>query len=508
VCVDHADAADTEPERLAEPPQPLQMNVPCSHPARVEAVEDLLDSFRRCGGQDDVLVRVRRGVATEKIADLDRGLEAAKEVQPLLAELFSRPARGLEQLLAPLFVLDGLRAEVESEEELLGVPEHARTVQLSQQVDALERLGPALGDVPEGDDPIRGRPLDVVERRAKRDRVAVHVREEGDSHAADPMRLVESASMERRPLGGTGVEVSRIVLGCGNFGGIGSAPEFFGQGESEGEAFRIMDAAWELGITSFDTADAYGGGRSETAIGSWIRSRGHRPELTTKTFNPMDAGQDYGLSRVRITRQVESSLDRLGVEQVDLYLAHEFDPETPLEETLATFEGLAEIGLTRTYGVSNFDAEQLRAALSIGRPGVVQNSYSLLERGDEDAVLPLCDEFGLGYTPFSPLAGGWLTGKYKRGEEPPSGSRMEMRPGPYEHLRNDRTFDALDRFAEIATQRGVDTATLAIAWLLAQPRVSAVIIGPRRPEHLAPAVRALDTQLSKAEADELAALFP
>ena len=314
--------------------------------------------------------------------------------------------------------------------------------------------------------------------------------------------------MERRQLGGSGVEVSRIVLGCGNFGGIGSAPEFFGQGENEAEAFSLMDAAWELGITSFDTADAYGGGRSETAIGNWIRSRGHRPELTTKTYNPMDVGHDHGLSRERVTRQLESSLERLGVEHVDAYLAHEFDPKTPLDETFATFEGLVEIGLIRTYGVSNFDGDQLRATLSIARPAVVQNSYSLLERTDEAVVLPLCDELGVAYTPFSPLAGGWLTGKYRRGEAPSPGSRMELRPGPYEHLRDDRTFNALDRFADVAAQRGVDGATLAIAWLLAQPPVTAVVIGPRRPEQLEPAVRALELQLSKDEADELASLFP
>ena len=313
--------------------------------------------------------------------------------------------------------------------------------------------------------------------------------------------------MERRELGGTGVEVSRIILGCGNFGGIGSAPEFFGQGESETKAFRIMDAAWGLGITSFDTADAYGGGRSETAIGNWIRSRGHRPELTTKTYNPMDAGHDHGLSRARITRQIESSLERLGVEHVDVYLAHEFDTQTPLEETLTTFEGLTQSGLSRSYGVSNFDADQLRAALSAGHPAVVQNSYSLLERGDEEAVLPVCEEFELAYTPFSPLAGGWLTGKYRRGAQPPPGSRMEMRPGPYEHLRHERTFEGLDRFVEKAAERGTDRATLAIAWLLAQPQVTAVVVGPRRPEHLEPAVRALDLDLSKSEADELAGFF-
>src|SRR5256885_2286114 len=122
------------------------------------------------------------------------------------------------------------------------------------------------------------------------------------------------------------------VLGCGNFGGIGSAPELFGQGESEESAFAIMDAAWSLGLTAFDTADAYGGGRSETAIGKWIRETGNRPTLTTKTFAPMETGQDQGLRRDRVLRQIESSLERLCVERVDLYLAHAPDPETPVEE--------------------------------------------------------------------------------------------------------------------------------------------------------------------------------
>jgi aryl-alcohol dehydrogenase-like predicted oxidoreductase len=313
--------------------------------------------------------------------------------------------------------------------------------------------------------------------------------------------------MEQRELGESGVEVSRIILGCGNFGGIGSAPEFFGRGEGEDEAFRIMDAAWELGIRTFDTADAYGGGRSETMIGNWIRSRGQVPKITTKTFNPMGAGHDHGLSRARIVRQLETSLDRLGLERIDLYLAHEFDPATPVEETIVTFEGLVQLELIKAYGVSNFDADQLRAFLQTGRPAALQNSYSLLERGDEQDVLGLCAEFKVAYTPFSPLAGGWLTGKYKRDEPPPPGSRMELRPGPYEKLRTERTFDALDRLAELAAQRGVDTATLAIAWLLAQPQVTAVVVGPRTPRHLEPALRALDAALTKTEADELAALF-
>src|SRR4029453_10318174 len=135
--------------------------------------------------------------------------------------------------------------------------------------------------------------------------------------------------MEQRALGRSGVEVSRIILGCGNFGGIGSAPAFFGAGESEAEAHALMDAAWEAGVTTFDTADAYGGGRSESFIGSWLRSKGpevrERIVLATKTFNPMAEGDDSGLSAERIRRQLQGSLERLGVDGVPLYLAHATD---------------------------------------------------------------------------------------------------------------------------------------------------------------------------------------
>ena len=302
-------------------------------------------------------------------------------------------------------------------------------------------------------------------------------------------------------------DVERIVFGCGNFGGIGSAPAFFGQGETREQAFALMDAAWDTGITTFDTADAYGGGRSETMVGKWIASRGVSPGLITKTFNPMEAGADQGLARTRMTRQLESSLERLGVDRVDVYLAHEFDPDVPENELVGTYKGLVAISLIRAWGVSNFDAGQLRSLLETGTPAVVQNSYSLLDRVDERGVVELCAAFGISYTPFSPLAGGWLTGKYKRDAPVPEGSRMAMRPGPYEHLRSEETFAALDRFAQVAAQRGVDPATLAIAWLLAQPHVTAVVVGPRRPDQLEPALTALEHRLSQSEAEELAAIF-
>ena len=260
------------------------------------------------------------------------------------------------------------------------------------------------------------------------------------------------------------MRVSRIVLGCGNFGGIGSSPEFFGRGERRDEAFAIMDAAWEAGITTFDTADAYGGGRSETVIGDWLRAKDSnvREEivLSTKTFNPMDVGEDHGLAPARIKRQLESSLRRLGVERVTMYLTHDWDPDVPIAETAGAFDELVAEGKVGAYGLSNVDGAQLREALAAGRFGWVQNSYSLLDRSAEDEVLPLCEEHGLGFTPFSPLAGGWLTGKYRRGEPPPAGSRMTMRPEPYEHLREDGVFDRLERLEELG-----DPATLAFAWL-------------------------------------------
>jgi aryl-alcohol dehydrogenase-like predicted oxidoreductase len=304
--------------------------------------------------------------------------------------------------------------------------------------------------------------------------------------------------MERAYL--AGLEVSRVILGCGNFGGIGSAPALFGQGESRDEAFTILDAAWAAGITTFDTADAYGGGRSETYLGEWLRSR--RPEgavISTKTFNPMDVGEDHGLAPARIRRQLDSSLRRLGLERVDLYLCHAWDPDVPWAYTAGALDELVAAGKIGAYGVSNVDGAALREALAGGSPQWVQNSYSLLDRAVEHEVLPLCREHGLGFTPFSPLAGGWLTGKYTRDAAPPEGSRMTMRPEPYEHLRTDATYDALEQLAHIG-----DPATLALAWLFAQPGVTAVVVGPRRPEHLQPALAALDARI---DADAIGALF-
>ncbi|MGH3040128.1 MAG: aldo/keto reductase [Gaiellaceae bacterium] len=324
--------------------------------------------------------------------------------------------------------------------------------------------------------------------------------------------------MDYRTLGSTGIEVSRIALGCGNFGGIGSSPAFFGQGESEDEAFAIMEAAWELGVTLFDTADAYGGGRSERAIGRWLARRGpevrDRIVLSTKVFHSVEGDpSDRGLAPDRIRRQIEGSLERLGVERVDLYLIHEPDPETPVGDTLEALDGLVRAGKVRAVGTSNVGATQLEESLQASeerglvRFDWVQNSYSLLERDDEDGVLGLCAQHGLGYTPFSPLAGGWLTGKYRRDEAYPEGSRMTLRPEPYRGLEEERTYAGLDGLSAAAEERGVDMATLSLAWVLSHPLVTAAVVGPRRPAHLEPARRALDLALMEADREELGALF-
>ena len=271
------------------------------------------------------------------------------------------------------------------------------------------------------------------------------------------------------------------------------------------------------GITTLDTADAYGGGRSESFIGDWLRTKGgdvrDRVVIVTKTFNPMEEGADRGLSRTRIRRQVGTSLERLGVERLPLYMAHSFDPDTAQEETLATFDELVREGVVGAVGASNFTAEQVAEALELSalegltRYEWVQNAFSLLEQGDRQTTFPLCHEHGLGYAPFGPLAGGWLTGKYRRAEEPPAGSRMTLRPEGGEGYRTDATFDALEAFEREAQTRGVSMAALALAWLLHVPELTAIVVGPNDVAQLAPVRDALDIRLDADEHARIGALF-
>ena len=324
--------------------------------------------------------------------------------------------------------------------------------------------------------------------------------------------------MQYRRLGSTGLRVSRLGLGCGNFGGIGSAPAFFGAGETESQAFELMDRACDAGINFFDTANAYGGGRSETWIGRWLHAKGPAVRqqllLSSKVFNPVGPGtNDRGLSRRHILQQVDDSLRRLQTDRLDMYLIHEPDPDTPLDETLRALDDVVRAGKVLYVGASNIEAWRLARALWISdvrricRFEWVQNSFSLLDRDAEREMFPLCADQQVGFTAFSPLAGGWLTGKYTAAGAYPEGSRMTLRPEPYRHLERDAVFRGLQTIAEHARARGVEMAALAVAWVLHHPRVDAAIIGPRNPAHLAAALGATSIELSDEDARRLPAVF-
>ena len=324
--------------------------------------------------------------------------------------------------------------------------------------------------------------------------------------------------MQYRRLGSTGLRVSRLGLGCGNFGGIGSAPAFFCAGETESQAFELMDRAYDAGINFFDTANAYGGGRSETWIGRWLHAKGPAVRqqllLSSKVFNPVGPGpNDRGLSRRHILQQVDDSLRRLQTDRLDMYLIHEPDPDTPLDETLRALDDVVRAGKVLYVGASNIEAWRLARALWISdvrricRFEWVQNSFSLLDRDAEREMFPLCADQQVGFTAFSPLAGGWLTGKYTAAGAYPEGSRMTLRPEPYRHLERDAVFRGLQTIAEHARARGVEMAALAVAWVLHHPRVDAAIIGPRNPAHLAAALGATSIELSDEDARRLPAVF-
>ncbi|CAF0946669.1 unnamed protein product [Rotaria sordida] len=328
--------------------------------------------------------------------------------------------------------------------------------------------------------------------------------------------------MQYQKIGHTDIEISRVILGCGCFGGIGSAPSLFNQGENEEQAHEILDAAVHLGITTFDTADAYGGGRSELYIGNWLKKCDEKVRnnivLSSKTYNPIFVGDSKGLSKERISEKIDGTLQRLGTKQLDMYLSHEMDEETPLEETLSCFNELQKCGKIRAFGASNITCEELEKSISIcnnlglNRYEWVQNPTSLLNYREVEKMLQICSRYGLGFTPYSPLAGGWLTGKYQKGLNYELGSRMTLRPEPYEIYvkHQDSIYDGLNSMRKISKERfgNISIAGLSLAWLLSDSRITGIIIGPRKPEHLEPIREALNTRLNETDRIDLANLFP
>jgi aryl-alcohol dehydrogenase-like predicted oxidoreductase len=290
-----------------------------------------------------------------------------------------------------------------------------------------------------------------------------------------------------------GADLQRIIFGCGNFGGLGSSPALRGQGDSEAEALELLDHARAVGLTRFDTANTYGGGVSETVLGLWLRRQGSpfrsRVQVATKVGNP--AGCPPGerpLSARQIEEHLDRSLVRLGVERIDLYYLHEFDPTTPLDETLGRISRAIAAGKIAGFGVSNASEAQLRSVLAIadetvrGRLTHVQNEFNFLERRDLAAVIPLCARSSLRYVAFSPLAGGLLTGKYRFEEAPDPASRLAKMGGLYDHHLTPAALARIEALRQASADKGT-MAGAALRFVLDTPGVDSLIIAPRRLSH-------------------------
>jgi aryl-alcohol dehydrogenase-like predicted oxidoreductase len=293
--------------------------------------------------------------------------------------------------------------------------------------------------------------------------------------------------MRHNPLGRSGLTVSAVGLGCNNFG---RRLDLAG-------TRAVIDAALEHGVTFLDTADIYGGdGASETLIGEVLSGRRDRVVLATKFGMALsgDSGEPRG-SRAYLRRACEASLRRLRTDRIDLLYYHEPDGVTPIAETAGALAELADEGKIRAFGVSNVDAAQLREASGDPRLAAVQNEYSLLEREAEAEVLPLARELQVGFVPFFPLASGMLTGKFRRGEPLPEGTRLAARPERF----NDAVFDRLEALEAFAAARGRTLLELAIAALASQPGIASVIAGAMSPEQVAANAAAADWTLDQAE---------
>jgi aryl-alcohol dehydrogenase-like predicted oxidoreductase len=291
-------------------------------------------------------------------------------------------------------------------------------------------------------------------------------------------------------------DLDRIVFGCGNFGGIGSSPSLRGAGDSEEQALGVLDHARRVGVRRFDTANTYGGGASEKMLGKWLRSQGasfrRNVQIATKVGNPQGCPPgETPLSRTQIAYHLDESLRRLGVERIDLYYIHEFDRVTPLEETLDAMMRAVEAGKIALFGVSNASLVDVEAVRTLAGGDLaacfeyVQNEYNLLAAADARALIPYCDAHGLRYTAFSPLAGGMLTGKYRFGEAPPSGSRLAQAPEACVAYLNEESVDAIERLKRSADAGHETMASAALRFVLDTPGVDGLIIAPRRVEHFA-----------------------
>ncbi|MEP7022679.1 MAG: aldo/keto reductase, partial [Actinomycetota bacterium] len=314
--------------------------------------------------------------------------------------------------------------------------------------------------------------------------------------------------MEYRLLGSSGCAVSAFALGTLTFGNE----------TDEAGSFAQLDRFTEAGGTLIDTADVYADNASEEIIGRWLARRPdarERAVIATKGRFPTDGSPNgHGLSRRHLAAALDASLRRLGVPTIDLYQVHSWDPLTPIEETLRFLDDAVRAGKIHYVGLSNFTGWQLQKAVDVAdarglsRPVTLQPQYNLLTRAPEWEMVPACQSAGLGLLPWSPLASGWLTGKYRRDESPADGTRVAENADEGMRIWNqrghlDRTWQVLQAVRKVAEGRGVSMAQVSIAWLAARPAVSSVILGARTMEQLEDNLAAADVRLSPEETELL-----
>jgi aryl-alcohol dehydrogenase-like predicted oxidoreductase len=309
--------------------------------------------------------------------------------------------------------------------------------------------------------------------------------------------------MHYRNLGASGLKVSAVGLGANRFGSKCDLDT----------VRRILDKASELGINFIDTADVYAQGRSEEFIGQALHDRRDRFVIATKFRSQTGEGpNDQGASRLHIFQAVEASLRRLATDYIDVYQIHEWDAETPLEETLRALDDLIRSGKVRYIGASNFTAWQLCRANDLAElqhwtPFIsIQPEYHLLERSIETELIPYCQAFNVGILPYFPLAGGFLTGKYQRGQPAPDGSRGESSQYVQGYM-TDRNYSLVEQLTRFAAEYGHTMTELAIAWLLARPQISSVISGVTKVEHVAANAQSAEWALSAEEVEAINAIL-
>lgn len=309
--------------------------------------------------------------------------------------------------------------------------------------------------------------------------------------------------MQYRQLGDSGIEVSAICLGSWLTYGVGVD-------DSAGRA--CVDAAFNAGINFIDTSNVYGRGAAESFLGDVLKARPRDSYvLATKLFFPM-SDSDRGLSRAQIEKQIDASLTRLQTDYVDLYQCHRYDPETPLEETMAALSDVVRSGKARAIGFSEWSPEQIEAALALAPPHVKfvssQPQYSLIYRRAEAKVIPVSMANGIGQIVWSPLAMGVLSGKYAPGATPPAGTRAAGDDAAFMKLyMTDPVLEAVQRLRPVADKAGCSVAQLAIGWVLAQPGITSVIVGASRPEQLRETAAAADLDIDPALLAEAAAIL-